>query len=353
VDHLTAEAGIDRVSVLEDMRALYGGDDEQGPDWESTHEALQSRITILSDRAWEGRVKWDLVERWLANFTGDSGLTSKEEQVHALYLLSQFLYFGSREIRVLLRALFRDLFLLPLIQEVRAKNGGIREPTQLRILTQEALKNTRFLGVGNPSESGVHLLYFFRQENGLKKHHFLDTAQILERVRCPNQSDHLQLRHPDVERYIFVDDVCGSGETAVRYSKDFLEEVKNLNPNVILSYLSIFSTEEGMKTVRDDSIFGNASSAVYELDATYRCLSAESRYLTVIPQNISADTIRKMGLHYGSMLWPAHPGGFLGNQLLLGFHHNTPDNTVPIMWMDESHGAPVSWTPVFRRYPKV
>ena len=341
------------MSVLDDMRALYAPDEEQRPDWASTHDALQSRITILSDRAWEGRIKWDLVERWLANFTGDSGLTIEEERVHALYLLSQFLYFGSREIRVLLRALFRDLFLLPLIQEVRTKNGGLRDPAQLRILTQLELEKTRFLGVGNPSESGVHLLYFFRQENGLKKEHFLDTAQILERVRRPGQPDQYQLRYPDVERYIFVDDVCGSGDTAVRYSKDFLEEVKVLNPGAVLSYLSIFSTAEGMKTVRDDSIFGNASSAVYELDASYRCLSADSRYLKVVPDNISPDMVRKIGLHYGALLWPNHPSGFLGNELLLGFHHNTPDNTVPIVWMDESHGAAVSWTPVFRRYPKV
>jgi hypothetical protein len=351
--HRAAEAGEARVSVLEEMRALYAPDDEDRPDWETTRDSLRSRITILSDRAWENRVKWDLVERWLANFTGESGLRVEEEQVHALYLLSQFLYFGSREIRVLLRALYRDLFLLPLIQDVRAKNGGLRDPARLRVLTQAALEKTRFLGIGNPSESGVHLLYFFRQENGLKKHHFLDTAQILERVRRPNKPDQQRLRFPSVERYIFVDDVCGSGDTAVNYSTDFLGEVKAIKPKVVLSYLAMFSTAEGMQTVRDKSIFGQASSAVYELDQTYQCFSDDSRYLKVVPENISPEAVRKIGLHYGALLWPEHPCGYLRSELLLGFHHNTPDNTVPIIWMDETHGSPQPWTPAFRRYPKV
>ena len=341
------------MSVLEEMRALYAPDNEDSPDWEMTRDALRSRITILSDRAWENRVKWDLVERWLANFTGKSGLPVEEEQVHALYLLSQFLYFGSREIRVLLRALYRDLFLLPLIQEVRANNGGLRDPQKLRILTQGALERTRFLGVGNPSESGVHLLYFFRQENGLSKDHFVDTAQILERVRRPNKPDQRRLRFPNVERYIFVDDVCGSGDTAVRYSKDFLGEVKALKSEVVLSYLAMFSTAEGMQTVREKSIFGQASAAVYELDSTYQSLSDVSRYLKVVPVNISPETVRKIGLHYGALLWPQHPLGYLGGDLLLGFHHNTPDNTIPIIWMDETHGSPQPWTPAFKRYPKV
>jgi transposase InsO family protein len=45
-----------------------------------------------------------------SNFVED-GDGSKSERLHALFLLSQFMYFGSRELRELLRALFRDLYL--------------------------------------------------------------------------------------------------------------------------------------------------------------------------------------------------------------------------------------------------
>lgn len=338
---------------LDELRALDAIEEDDEPGWGVTQESLRTRITVLSERAWESRVKWDLVERWLKNFTGQSGYDVEEERIHALYLLSQFLYFGSREIRVLLRALYRDLFLLPLIQEVRRKHGGLRDPSRLRTLTDDALRKTRFLGVGNPSESGVHLLYFFRQENGLSKHHFLDTAQILERYKLHDGTEKQRLRRPEVERYIFVDDVCGTGQTAVRYSNDFLQAVKDCKPDVTLSYLAMFSTEDGIQTVRNDSIFGDEAAAVYELDKTYKCVSEHSRYLGVVPPNISPKTVRDISLYYGEKLHPRYPLGFLGSELLIGFHHNTPDNTIPIIWMDETHGSPIPWTPAFRRYPKI
>jgi len=46
-----------------------------------------------------------------------------------------------------------------------------------------------------------------------------------------------------------------------------------------------------------------------------------------------------------------HSLGFDDSQLLIGFHHNTPDNTLPIIWFDEPGQA--SWKPIFRRYPKL
>lgn len=341
------------MTPLDELRALDASYEEDEADWEATRQTLRTRITILSERAWEGRVKWDLVERWMSNFSGKSGLDIQKERIHALYLLSQFLYFGSREIRVLLKALYRDLFLLPLIQEVRAKHNDTRDPHLLRDLVRAELEKTRFLGVGNPSESGVHLLYFFRQENGLGKTHFLDTAQILERQLLPDSSYQRRLRYPDVERYIFVDDVCGSGDTAIRYSNDFLAEVKECKEDVTLSYFAMFSTTDGMNAVREHSIFGQGAAAVYELDDTYKCLSEDSRYLKVIPDRIEPDAVRKIALTYGKELLPNHPTGFLGSELLIGFHHNTPDNTIPVIWMDESHGSSIPWTPAFRRYPKV
>ena len=53
---------------------------------------------------------------------------------------------------------------------------------------------------------------------------------------------------------------------------------------------------------------------------------------------------------YGSSLVPGDPFGYDNGQLLIGFHHNTPDNTLPIFWYDEPGGT--SWTPIFKRYPK-
>ncbi|MGT2486570.1 phosphoribosyltransferase-like protein [Methylobacterium oryzae CBMB20] len=240
---------------------------------------------------------------------------------------------------------------MPAIQEVRQGNGETREPAIITQGLAELKSKTRFLGVGTPSESGVHLLYYFRQENRLKKQQFLDTAQILERDTSGGAQR--VLRYPNVNRYVFVDDVCGSGDTANRYSRDFLEEVKSLNPSVKFYYLAMFGKADGLEFIRKNTVFGENVAAVFELDETYKCLSHTSRYLRVVPSHIDAETIRLIAKFYGERLYPGHGAGFDDSQLLMGFHHNTPDNTLPIMWMDPDNGSTIPWRAIFRRYPKI
>lgn len=315
-----------------------------------TAELLKRRITILNERAWEHKLDNDSINRWLGNFTGKSGLPVDVERLHALYLLSQFLYFGSREIRVLLRAIYNELFLAPLVKEVREELGGIRDLSVIRPALEEAFRKTRFLGVGNPSESGVHLLYYFRQENGLSKKQFADNAQIITRDK---DSGERILRYPEIERYVFVDDVCGSGETAVRYSDSFLSEILSLNSNVKVYYFCLFANSDGMNVVRRDSIFGENCGAVYEFDSSYKCLSDDSRFFKSMPKGVDLESARLVATKYGEILCPAHPLGYMNSQMLLGFAHNTPDNTLPIIWMDGDNNPFSSWSSAFKRYPKV
>ena len=303
---------------------------------------------ILSDYAWERRVDQRSVERWLDNFDGRSGLSQEAERLHALYFLSQFLYFGVREIRVLLQALFRDLFLIPLIQEIRKKKGGSRDPALISQELSIAMSKTRFMGVGNPSESGVHLLYYFRQENDLQKRSFMDTAQIFTLSGGARE-----VTDPCIDRYIFLDDVCGSGDTALTYSTNFLQELREKKPQAHIAYHCIFATEMGLSNVRQNTVFGDNAKAIFELDASYRCLSSESRYFNNCPAQIEKTHLSQVALSYGELLAPGHAGGFGNGQLLLGFSHNIPDNTLPIIWRDSSNGSPIPWTAALRRYMKV
>lgn len=328
------------------LKAAFGGDDVVVSD--SCFDVLRKRIMVLNEWAWENRVPWEIVSAWLDNFDGKSGLDADEERLCALYILSQFLYFGSLEIRVLLRALFRDLVLLPTIQDARTTNAGSRDEHLISAEVSRRMSATRFLGVGSPSESGVHLLYYFRQENNLQKEHFLDSAQIF----MGDANGQRVLRYPGVERYVFVDDVCGSGETAVRYSQ-WLKELKAMKPDIELHYLALFATGAGLLRVRTSSIFGENAAAVFELDSSYKSMSANSRYLRVVPPEVSPTNVRLVAKTYGGLLCPSAPLGYEDSQLLLGFHHNTPDNTLPIIWMDRDNGASAVWRAAFRRYPKL
>ena len=197
----------------------------------------------------------------------------------------------------------------------------------------------------------MHLLYYFRQENDLDKAQFMDTAQILE--RDGGSATGSRLREPEIDRFVFVDDVCGSGETAQRYSDGFLSDVAALNPDARFSYFAMFGKSDGLERIRRNTHFGDNVEAVFELDDTYKCLSDESRYLRSPPHNIDAVVARRVVRFYGERVMPGGAGGFDDGQLLIGFHHNTPDNTLPIIWRDPENCSPVPWYAIFRRYPKI
>ncbi|MHB1115542.1 phosphoribosyltransferase-like protein [Sideroxydans sp.] len=331
-------------------------------------ENLKKRILILNEKVWEGRLTWPSIEEWLENFTGK--VTDKDaERLHAVFWLSQFMYFGGREIRVLLKSMYRDLYLYPIIQEVRSRLSPTATESEIELAVRDELKHTRFIGVGNPSESGVHLLYYFRQENGLSKKLFIDSVQIFTRssdrsASWPKKTFKIiadlvrgrtrRLRSPEVRRYVFLDDICGSGDTAIDYSDEILTELMRLNPTAKVSYYSLFATKIGLQKVEQGSLFGENCGAVYELDSSYRCLSDASRYLKILPKDIDRDLAVQLVKHYGMLLNPDYASGYKDSQMLMGFHHNTPDNTVGIIWNDSLNGrAAIPWKPVFKRYPKI
>ncbi len=309
-----------------------------------------TRLVTLGERVWDGRTTGPAIRNWLNNFSGRTGASPELEQLHALYILSQFMYFGSKEIRVLLRALYRELFLLPLAQRVRSQTTTLSAFCDR--MAQERLA-TRFLGVGNPSESGVHLLYYFRQENGLSKQSFLDSAQIYTTRTAPDGTRRRTPRYPHVKRYVFLDDICGTGETAERYSNDFLPDLISEQPDAEIWYFSLFASAKGLRRVVERTSFGSRCGAVYELDNTYKWTALDSRYLSKLPAGIIRSLLIALPAVYGDLLLPQHPLGYDDSELLLGFSHNTPDNTLPVIWFEMEHGTNQPWYPIFRRYPKV
>ena len=138
---------------------------------------LEETVKLLNDAAWEGRVNAALVQQWLAQFSDDSE-SPNDEVLHALFLLSHFLYFGHTEIRCLLKSLYRDMVRAPALHRIRRDHDDILDRALLLQQYHRYLSTTRFLAVGNPSESGMHLLYYFRQENALPKDLFLAPHDI-------------------------------------------------------------------------------------------------------------------------------------------------------------------------------
>jgi hypothetical protein len=230
------------------------------------------QVEILNSTLWEYKAMYPRINEWLNNFK------EEKEKDYALYMLSRLMYFNANNIRYLLRALYRDLFRYPIIKKIRERNNNTIDEGVIEKAFQEELKTTRFLGVGNPSESGVHLLYYFRQENKIPKNLFVNTDDIIELDSRHN----IKIRNEfkNVTRFIFIDDICGSGTQATGNDSNVKRCVTNLRgviTNAEISYLMLFGLTKGIKVVKDSNLYNNVE-AVEILDETYQCFSDNSRY---------------------------------------------------------------------------
>lgn len=294
-------------------------------------EELFDKIKTLNERLWDHRANRPMIELWLKNFanrrTGRDG-----EELHALFLLSHFMYFAERETRVLLRALYRDLFRYSIVMAIRERNSWTQDVEFVDAEFERELSSTRFLGLGNPAESGTHLLYYFRQENDLPKDLFVHTHQLFDR-RLDDPT--VDFTDRAVRRLVFLDDFCGTGQQALEYSAKVLPIVRQIQARERLaietSYLALFATVDGIGDVRRHGDF-DVVGAVTELDMSYKTFGSESRYFKVPQVGIDQSFAEGLCRAYGDDLLPGHPLGYRDSQLMLGFRHNVPDNTLPVFW---------------------
>ena len=303
------------------------------------------QIEVMNSTKWENRVQGPKIMEWLDNFDDDN------EKYYALYMLSRLMYFSSSSIRNLLKALYRDLYRYPIIEQIRKDNNNTLDPNIIEPSFAKELMATRFLGVGNPSESGVHLLYYFRQENKIPKNLFINTDDIVEYDE--NGNCKLRDAYKDVKHYVFIDDLCGSGDQATSNTsnvKRCVQHLRNIVKDAKISYFMIFGMSKGIQVIRNSGLY-NQTNAVVELDESYRCFSEQSRFFD--DDKYKRAEAKSIAYKHGYKLMGGYPQlslGFGDCQLLLSMHHNTPDNTLPIIWYDEDNTI---WKPIFKRYNKV
>jgi hypothetical protein len=275
---------------------------------------LRKKIKRLSEAVWERRAQGSEIELWLSSFS-QKNVKGVNEKLHMLYLLSNFLYFGVRETRELLRSLFRQLCQRPLIMKIRKDNGDTIDIDQVESLLTVAVGRTRFLAVGNPSESGHHLLYYFRQEN------HLSSSLFPHQLELPGFAG-ANVAHGEtrVDRYIFIDDLCGSGQQIEEFSNLVIAPLARAHPKSEILYFPIFATTKGLDYTRAHTSFTKVE-CLMELDKSFMCFSDQSRFYE---DALIRDEARDICERYGSILFARHPLGYRNCQLALGFNYNTP-----------------------------
>ncbi len=289
-------------------------------------DELWRKIAKLNELLWEGRAYKSNIDSWLKNFC------NQEEKEHALFLLSKFIYFSEIFVRELTWAIYRDLFRYPIIKKIREKYNDTTDEVFIEEMFYKEQDKTLFLPMGVNADSGSYLLYFFRQEG---EH----PLTLFNENNEPST----------YERVILIDDFCGTGSQATK--KEVRERVYSLRtryPNAKIYYYMLMGTFDGLCNIKSTKLFDDVQ-VVMELDSTFRCFSLNSRIFT---KNVPFDKqeSRDMCEKYGTKLFSADEAlGFGKCELLIGFHHNIPDNTLPIIWCENGN---IHWIPIFKRYIK-
>lgn len=307
---------------------------------------LEGMIRELINHAWDDEVKWSEIQDWVTNFRGTYH-PKDLEQLHAIFSITQYMYFGRRLVREMLKSLFRDHFCSPIKQRIRRNFNNTLDFKLIAKLFDQELRSTRFIGVGNPSESGAHLLYYFRQVNSLPKDLFCDLHSITQVKTDNSRSSGYELSDYSIKRIVFFDDIVGSGTQASQYLGRCIQDLKRNSPTLDIKFMALFSTTEGLEKLNASKVFDGNAMCLFELDNTFKCFDVNSRYFQNPPEWFNLDVMKDVLKEYGSKISSQFPLGYKDGQLLISFSHNTPDNVPPVYW----HSG--AWKPAFLRYHKL
>lgn len=311
-------------------------------------DQLLKKIQSYIKTIWFSKVDQNKIDGWLSNFKNTDSNKEEREKLNMLYLLSKFSYLGEKEVRVLLKSLYRDLFKRPIIYEIRKKlNDTLIIETINREFKKE-FKRTKFVAVGGVSESGASLMMPFRQENSIPEGKIIGQDNIFQNV-INNGKIEKTIKDISTLRYIFIDDFIGSGIQGKEKLKNDIKLLKENNKNIEINYYVLVATENGLKALRELNHFDSVE-AVFTLDDTFKVFDVNSRYYTTTHSEIDLNFSKEIATRNGRTLVKKeeHILGFGDCQLLLGFSHNTPNNTLPVFWGEKN-----KWKHIFKRFAKI
>lgn len=279
---------------------------------------LKKLIMHTSATVWKREITEKEIDRWLDNFTG-AVLSKDEEKVFALWLLLNFVYYNEDEVVHLCKVLMKD-FIHKMLVDTNTQQDDIDNNLY------EIISKTRFLSLGEPSESGGYILYYFRHVNALHISYFI----------FPKTGD-----SDLIDNLVYIDDVTlTAGKDGQAHRK--LKKIKSKYPNKKIILLTLIASEDSIAELRK---IGVEVITTIRLDERNRCFCANSDMFHDYPNYIEA--CKKFASHYGNKIDSEMPLGYKNGEYAFGFFYNTPDNTLPIFW-----GTNNNWYPIFKRYDK-
>ena len=280
------------------------------------------QIMTKNQLQWGSCLDYPEIRTWLSQFE-----TSEVE--HAKKLLFHYVYYGTSAVKEMYRLLYRKVLVPALVHSLlkRGEAASVREGVDA---VPKVLAQFLFVAMTPVGKSGPMALYDFMRVNGLRRKGSRKDIDRLERTGASG-----------AKGIVFVDDFIGTGDQVVDTCWPRIKRVKGIGDPGFLCYLAPIGVLSGIGRIRrETSLYVDALQV---LDSSSKVFSSESWVFEAASERSQACATASK---YGSKLWPEWPLGYGDCQLLLGFHWQPPDNTLPIMWHNEK---PEVWFPLFPR----
>ena len=275
----------------------------------------EERIALVSEEEIE-----DTIQNW-GNYLGNRITNFQVQQ-----WLSQFN--GRQDRRLMFRLLQNVRFYRE--GQVRKKFQQSHRPIVATLVTQLDGRHRRDFLVsylGPLGKSGAWMARLYRQSNEIWHENCLEHDKIGTKL----------LKDIGIRIVVFVDDFVGTGQTAIRQFKDFLEQ----NPDCVemikqrdidVWYVAVAGTREGIGALRrfleTTPIRVNVTCGD-ELDDDDKAFSTES---PIWVDSRERELAREIAMSFGKRLEGRAPLGFGDTQGLIVFEHNCPNTSLPILY---------------------
>jgi hypothetical protein len=278
----------------------------------------------INESIWENSISKQDIEDWIKNFKPQERVDVRKL---AFDLLMGFIYYNESEINFLCKHAFSE-YKRQKMKEGIKKGQSIKEAENI---FYDSINHTKF--IGKTGDSSGYFAYLFRQINGLPLENFINSIEEI---------------HTDTNILIMVDDFIGTGDTVLNFNKILTQNgIFEKYPKIQVYYLSLIVTEDGLKSIQASN---PKCKLIYSelLSQDYKVFSENTKVLPDYTENDRKQAkivCKKIGEFLEGELYEL---GYKNSELLIGLHHNIPDNTLPIIWSDSK-----DWVPIFSRKKKI
>lgn len=252
------------------------------------------------------------ISTWLNQFKPD-------ERRGALHLLQRLRFYSNALVREAVMQLHQDFL--------------------ARFTKQEEFHNNQILLVahGTPDKSGASVLRIYKQQNRLEESASSNLSDLASLLESKKQTRFL----------LVVEDIVGTGEDMIKTLSIINDRIGSMlkDKNILVILQTVCALEDGIQAI-------NEFCKSLEFQTFILSFETHSKFFDHPPEPYFIDEnwedIRSVAEKYGKRLNPGAPLGYGNSQMLVVFHDNCPNNSLPILWAS-SYETDFFWTPLFPR----